>query len=1073
MRQGLAVFVTLLSFLLASMGVQAAETTSAIRGKVVGANGAAMSNATVVVEDQRTGARRTFTTNEVGTFLAPQLAVGGPYKLTVNSTKSVTVESISLGDIYNVTINVGGAAQMEELVVYGESGAIIDVASGPSAAFSTYDLETSPSFNRDIQEVYSLDPRVNLDNDDDGFEINCGGKHPRFNSMTLDGVGLNDLFGLNSNGYSTAVEQPFPYDAIRQVAVELAPFDVTYGGFSACNVNAVTKSGGNEWDGNVFYEYTSDSLRGDKIADDPRNFSTPAYTQKKYGFTVGGPILQDQLFIFGAYEMSERPRFLARGYDGSGNGDERSWLSKADYDRIVSIANNVYGYDPGGQPGDGIQEAEKYMVRADWYPTDDHKLAVIYSYTDQFQDRDSDGDSYEFEFANHFYVKGAEQEVFTVKLESQWSDALSTEFFYSNVEMVDSQVTKGPKDFGDFQIDVGSNVVYLGADDSRQANALNWQADYLRLNTTYLMGDHVITAGYERVDLEIFNKFVQHSRGGEWDFYGVDDRDGDGLPEPAYCSGLTAAGRYADAACDLSPIDQFELGRPSQLYYGSGGGTNNPDDAAANFTYATNSLYIQDELYLPGPSLTVVGGLRYDWLTSSDNPVYNANFAAANGGLRNDANIDGIDLLMPRLGFTWDVRGDLSLRGGLGLYSGGNPNVWISNAWSNDGITNVQVRIRNFDASRSVLDGTIPLTGTRPGIDIPQELFDEVAATTAASGSTRRLVLLDPNLEQPAEWKLAIGGTYFTPWSDIVVDADYLYTKQKDPVIYVDISQTVVGTTAAGQPIYDYTNGSDNYMLTNARDEGKSHMFSFVVRKSFDWGLDLQGGYAYTQSEDVNPMTSSVAFSNFTNLATNDINNPGVGDSNYVVPHRFTFRASYSREFIDGLATRVTLYGYAQQGQPGSYVFDTFDMEGSRSRRHPLYIPDGAGDPNVVFAPGFDQGAFFSWAQREDLRPGFQPRNGFNADWRRRIDLRFDQELPTFFEGSKGKLFVKIYNLGNFLNDDWGKQTDANFFSTDVVDMSLDAQGRYVFERFSDRTINDVLEGQSLYEIRLGLEINF
>ena len=473
-------------------------------------------------------------------------------------------------------------------------------------------------------------------------------------------------------------------------------------------------------------------------------------------------------------------------------------------------------------------------------------------------------------------------------------------------------------------------------------------------------------------------------------------------------------------------------------------------------------------------------GLRYDWFTSDDNPVFNAAFTAANGGLRNDENIDGLSILMPRFGFSWEPSADLSVRGGIGLYSGGNPNVWISNAWSNDGVSNVQTRLDNVDANSdgvddlSVLDGTIPLTGAQPGRDVPQSLFDQVAATTAASASTSRLVLIDPSYDQPNEWKFAIGATYILPWQEIQVDVDYLHTELRDSAIYQDLSQTIVGTTVLGQPIYDFTNGSDNLMLTNSGEDASSDTLSFVFRKDFDFGLELVLGYAYTEGEDINPMNSSVAASNFDGVSTLDPNDLRAANSNYVTPHRFTMRASYAKEFFSGYNTRVTMYGIANEGQPQSYVMQGSDLEGDGFfGRHLLYVPSGPADPAVVFDPAFDQAAFFAFVDDEDLGGGFVDRNETNADWSYRLDLRIDQELPTFVDGVKGKAFVKIFNLTNLLNDDWGQTYDAQFFAVQVVDASIDAQGRYVYEEFNDGDITDLDENRSLWEVRLGIEFSF
>ncbi|ALO45739.1 TonB-dependent receptor [Pseudohongiella spirulinae] len=1047
-----------------SASVFAQDMTSAIRGVISGSSGNPQANATVVIEDTRTGAVRTLQTNDSGAFYATNLPVGGPYRVTVDGGRSVVVDSISLGDIYNLRIDMN-AAQVEEVLVLGRSGNFVDVASGPAATYSTFDLATSVAFDRDIKDVFIYDPRLNLDTNS---AINCIGKHPRFNSISLDGVSQNDRFGLNDNGYSTATGMPFPFEGVAQVAVELAPFDVTYGGFTACNINAVTKSGSNTWTGTAFFEYNNQDMRGDKLTVDgaEQNFPSQDYTEETRGFSIGGPLMRDRVFFYGAYEEREEPEFIAQGYAGSSNGVVRPWLSKSDFDRINNIASSVYDYDTGGMPSDGAQTEEKYMLRLDWNISEQHDASVIYNFYDGVEDRASDSDSNEFEFANHFYKKGAVSETLTFKLASQWNSALSTDLFVSRNTMDDSQITVGPRDFAEFQIYMGSNTVYLGADDSRQANALNTESDFLKLTAEYLWRDHVVTVGYEREDLAIFNQFVQHARGGEYRF--ADDS----ANNPAYCADLTAQGRQNDPNCGLTGIDNFELGIPTDIFYGSGGGTNNAADAAASFSNVLNTLYVQDEFQLYDYNLTLVAGLRYDWFSSDDRPKFNQAFTSLNGGLRNDANIDGLDLLMPRIGFTWEAMDNLTVRGGLGLYSGGNPNVWISNAWSNDGLSNVQIRDRN-NANQSVLTDYVLSGSQRPGYDVPQAMKDAVASTTAANASTNFLVLIDPDYEQPSEWKFALGATYTLPMGTIL-EGDYLYSKQNDPAYYVDVAQDVVGSTTAGQPIYGNVRGQSNYMLTNSSESPDSHSLSLLAKQTHDWGLDWTFGYAYTQAEDVSPMTSAVAGSNFSNLALYDLNNPTAGTSNYESPHRFTARVSYGREFLPGYETRVTAQWFRAKGQPQSWTMSSSGLEGSnsRNRRHLLYVP-GPNDPNVVVGPNFDVAAFAQFIDDNGLDQGFTTRNDQYSRWTSRMDLRLDQELPAFFEGAKARMYVKVYNFLNLLNDEWGHQYDAQFFSPDVVTQSVNAQGQYVFERFNPRSISDLQETQSLWQVRLGVQLEF
>jgi len=1068
------------AFLALPVASNAQETTSSIRGRILDASGNPVSGAAVVVEDQRNGVERYYSTSGDGLFLATRLLPGGPYSITVNGTKSVEVPSISVGDTYNLSVSLGAETEIEEIIAIGQQAALVETAAGPSATFNIDALENSVAFSRDISDVYGIDPRLMVDNDEDGFGINCAGKHPRFNNITLDGVSTSDRFGLNENGYATAVGMPFPYDAIEQISVELAPFDVTYGGFSACNINSVTKSGTNEWEAKTFYEFSNNDFRGDRISGDDNDYSLDSYDKTYYGFDVGGPILQDKLFFFAAYEKSEEPRFLARGYAGSGNGQERSWFTQDDFNTISSLAQSIYQYDTGGMPKDGVQESEKYIARLDWNINDNHNAAFIYSYFDGFQDRNSDDGSRIFEYSNHGYVKGAELETYTLKLSSQWNDALSTELFWSTSEMNDSQVTVGDKDFAEMQIGFGSRTVYIGADDSRQANSLSTQADYLKLSADYLVGDHVITAGYDSEKLDIFNIFVQHSRGGEYRFY--DDSTGN----DAACDALTPQERFDGVnGCSPTGLDRFRLGRPSVIYYGSGGGSNDPNDAAASFSNTLNALYLQDEIFFDQLDLTLVAGLRYEWFTSSDQPNYNANFEETTG-YRNDAGLDGISLVQPRLGFTLGVSDELTLRGGMGLYSGGNPNVWISNAWSNDGITNAQKTRYEDDfedetgaLTFTVLPGfadSVELSGSgQPGYNVPQAMVDDVLATSTTEGGTRYLSFIDPDYKQPSEWKFALGGTWDMPWADMTLDFDYLHTRGNDPAYYVDVSQEIVGTTIIGTPIYDYVYGRDNFMLTNSSENPSSDTFSLVLRKDFDFGLSTLFGYAYTQAEDVVPMTSSVAGSNFDNVAVTDINYPKAGDSNWVVPHRFTLYLDYAKTFFGDSETRFTLMGYLNEGQPQTYVMQGLALEGDGYYgRHLLYVPTGPTDPNVIFDWDAETNdAFFAWVDKNGLKPGLVSRNEYNTGWSTRFDLRISQDIPLGGD-FRGRLYLKIYNVGNMLSDKWGKITDAEFYSPQIVNAGVDDEsGRFIYTGFSDNPLQTTVNERSLWEARLGIDIKF
>jgi hypothetical protein len=276
----------------------AQEQTSSIRGTIVASDGSPAAGASIRVTDTRTGAGRSTSADGQGVFAAARLRIGGPYTVQITASgqaeQTITDIYVALGETYTFDVALSPDT-MDEIVVTAAVLDTVQVAIGPSTTFNLEDLQDAPAINRDITDVVRIDPRMHVDEAGNrGDSIHCGGAHHRFNSLTIDGVRMNDQFGLNSNGYPTA-RQPFSYDAIQQVAVEMAPFDVQYGGFTACNINAVTRSGTNEFHGSAFYDYTSDSFIGDKLEGD--DVDLDSWDKKRYGFSIGGPVMTEPNYL--------------------------------------------------------------------------------------------------------------------------------------------------------------------------------------------------------------------------------------------------------------------------------------------------------------------------------------------------------------------------------------------------------------------------------------------------------------------------------------------------------------------------------------------------------------------------------------------------------------------------------------------------------------------------------------------------------------------------------------------------------------------------------------------------------
>ncbi|WDE01340.1 TonB-dependent receptor [Thalassomonas actiniarum] len=1019
---------------------QANTTSSAIKGHITGPQGNAAAGTVVSITHVPSGTTKQVTVNEAGIFSAKGLRVGGPYKIVIDSDayedQEVKDVFLQLGKTYELERSLEAEQNMEVIAV---TGRILDKNAGstsPASNFNLDDLVNAPTVNRDIKDVVRVDPRIYIDQTNSDA-INCAGGNPKFNSLTVDGTRMNDNFGLNSNGYPT-VRIPFSYDAIDQVTVELAPFDVQYGGFTSCNINAVTKSGTNEVHGGLFYDYTSDSLKGDSLEGDKQDVGD--YTEKRYGFNVGLPLIEDKLFLFAAYEKLDGSQIL--DYTPFTDGSNR--ITQEEIDRITQISKDVYEYDPGTMEPSLPVDDEKILVKLDWNINDQHRAAFVYNYNDGFEWGQSDADPVEISLSNHVYERGAELTSYVTSIYSDWTDDFSTEFRVGYLEMDNRQISRdADSGFGEFRVQADDIRVYIGPDDSRQSNKLKYDTTTFKLAGTYYLDDHELYFGIEREELDVFNLFVQHSQ----------------------------------TETRFNSIDDFENGLAAQIEYGNAS-SHNPDDAAGEFKYALNTLYFQDKFELYEYDLTLMVGVRYDWYTSSDKPTENPNFFERYG-YSNAQNLDGADLIQPRFGFNWAASDQLEVRGGFGLYSGGNPNVWISNSYSNDGVRNLQYRLRNSDRSPFLITGPdgIEYDGSgRPGYDIPVDLINDVS--TGAQDNDVNAT--DPDFEIPSEWKYALGATYTTE-DEYVIMADLLYTDKQDSAIIKNIGKTYKDELAPdGRPI---TTGGDDYLLTNVSDGGDTTVLSLSVSKNYDNGFSFTASYAYTESNDVHPMTSAVAFTNYHDVATASPNSLEEATSNYEIPHRFTLNISYVHEFFAGYETTFSLFGQANEGRPYTWAFGGsnnrtelssggFDFDYNDVDRQLLYVPL-ENDPLVNYGENFDLDAFNAFIDSEGLTRGeIMDRNELSSDWWVKFDVRVEQEFAGFMEGHKGSAFFVIENVGNLLNDDWGVLKQGSYLQG-AVNASINDDNTYTYNEFLAPPSQSRDRDASLWEIRLGVKYDF
>ena len=1012
---------------------QAQETAAQLSGYVVSADGQPLARAQVTIVHVPTGTTATVTTTNSGQFVATGLRVGGPYRVTAKAPgmQDAAVEDLytQLGQRASVTLVAQPIVQLAGVEVTGASER--DVTIGAGSRFSAQEVKDLPSISRDIKDVVRIDPKAWVDpTNSDALEI--AGVNNRYNTITVDGVRQSDDFGLNNNGYPTQ-RSPLSVDAIESFSVLSAPFSVEYSSFRGSTINVVTKSGTNEFTGSAYYYTGDDSMVGDKSKDRDLEFT---FDEETYGGTFGGPIIQDKLFFFLNYEKLDRTAPQDFGPAGSGYAVEINGVTQAQYDQILQIAQDVYGFDAGANRLATLPEQdEKILGKIDWNISDTQRASLAYQHTKGNEVITSNNSSSQNRISapSNWYNRAITLDSYSLQLFSDWNEFFSTEFKVARKEVEVRQDSLQGTDFAEMQIRtpvvtapgvtpvLGGGTMYIGPDEFRHANYLTNDLDTIKLKGNFFLGDHTVTVGYEREMLDIFNVFVPRSQG-----------------------------QYL-----FSSIANFENRVATNLNY-TNAFTNDANDGAAAFSYDVDSFYVQEEWQV-NPDFKIQAGVRMDKFSSSDEPRLNNRFLERYG-FNNLATMDGRDLIMPRIGFNWQWRPETTIYGGWGLFGGGTPNVWVSNSFSNDGVIVVQTNVAAGSPLESALTNV-------DGFDLPQNVLD-AHALLSGDGPVN---VIDPDFDVPSQYRWNLGLKHTLPW-DIEMTADVIISDVKDEVLWQDIRLLQTGTAPDGRPIYTRrslacpstcepdtrSSSTQDFLLTNTGG-GKGKVFTIDFTKTWRTGagrFDAYLGYGHQNIKDVNPGTSSTASSNWDNVAVSDPNNPGLETSNYEIEHQFKGAFTWRKAFFGDYETSISLVGERRSGRPYSYTFAGAGVWGdprqNSRQRHLFYVPNGdviyevlctaadvtAGVPgcgattNVNAARsaqfGTDVEAYIQQQGLEKYRGRIVPRNSHTSAWLSVLDLRMSQELPIWRK-ARGILTFDIENFANLIDNDWGQLRQVSF----------------------------------------------
>ncbi|UYB54374.1 TonB-dependent receptor [Xanthomonas sp. AM6] len=1050
---------------LAAAPVFAQSTSAGIAGQVVGAGGQPVPNAEVTITHVESGTVSRAVTDASGRYNARGLRVGGPYTIVVTGSGAGTTTRegvyLNLDKVNEVDATLGGDVSTLGTVqaIVGSYGSAVFSANkmGTGTNVTREDIDSLPSINRNLQDYVRLDPRVSQ-TDKSRNEISVGGQNPRYNAIRVDGISTNDAFGLESNSLPTP-RQPFSMDVIDEISIDVANYDVSISGGTGGVINAVTKSGTNEFHGSVYGTYRDNDWSGKNQNDiRPKLFDS----EKTYGLTVGGPIVKDKLFFFANYEKYEGKGVFtgASGYGPTGSGASNIVnVSQAQVDEIIDISRNVYGFEPGTLALPALNsDSEEKGFKLDWNISDKHRASFRYGKSEQSTANLNGFTSSALSLNSYHYVRDFELETYTGQLFSDWTDTFSTEAKVSYRDYATERTAASQ--LPAIAVRVGNSTINLGTEQSTQANALRTETWNAFFAGNLFLNDHTVKFGFDYEDNDIFNLFAQR-----------------------------VFGSYT-----FNSIADYRANRPANYRY-SKSNSGNIDDIAAQWGIRNLGLFVQDT-WAVNSNLTLTFGLRYDEPMVKDKPQYNAAASTA-FGVRNDATIDGNGLFEPRFGFnyTFDAERPTQLRGGVGLFQGAAASVWLSNPYSNTGLAYTDYNFSNTALINS------------NGIRFTPDINNQPTGNGSVGGATQSVDFVDKDLGQPSVWKANLAFDTELPWYGIVASVEGVVTSVEEAIYYQQLNlgtATAVGQdgreiywNAAGRnPASWNVNGSqptgvsvdartnrlrayNDAIIARSTSKGGSQSLTVGLSKPFndsDWSWSMS--YTYTNADEVSTLTSSTSSSQLGNTAVFQANEEVNTTSAYEIKNSFLATLQWKHAFFGDYNTKVGLIYQGRSGRPYSYTFDN-DANGDGRLNDLLYIPRAPGD--VLFGSAAEETAFWNYVNGNEYLKSHlgqvAQRNDSRNPWVNQFDLHIEQEIPGFLKGNKASIWLDVMNVGNLLNKKWGRVEEVAFPAMrGIVEYGgIDqATGKYVY-RYNgadNLTVYDD-KGISRWALQVGFRYQF
>ncbi|KUG09522.1 TonB-dependent receptor [Solirubrum puertoriconensis] len=969
-------------------------TTSAMGGTITDKAGEGLPGATVIAVHTPTGTQYVAPTNSEGRYNIQNMRVGGPYTIRVTFVgyQEAVREGIflTLGQTQRLDVNLSEQTQtLQGVEIAGRRDPVINAGrTGASTAVQREQIERLPTLNRNLQDFIRVSPQAN-----GGGSSSIGGANNRYNNITIDGAVNNDVFGLSGSGTpgGNAGTQPISLDAVQELQIVVAPYDVTLGNFTGGGINAVTRSGTNDLSASIYGFGRNQEVVGKSVTE-PRTKAAEFYNYQT-GARVGGAIVKDKVFFFLNGEISRRKEPL-----GFVPGNSDSQIRLEEINQIANAAATKYGYNVGDFLNiDRRTESNRIFGRLDFNLSQNHQLTVRHNFVEAFDDNISRS-STQLRFGNNVFQNNNTTNSTVAELNSRLGN-FSNKLLVSYTRIRDNRTTP-ERLFPTFEINNEGRRYTFGTERSSGFNELDQDIFEFTDNVTRAIGKHTITLGTHNEFFKFRNLFINNGVG----YY------------------------------QFNSLADFLNERPNRLQ--AAYATANNGEATFNAMQA--GVYAQDE-YSPIENLRLTLGVRLDVPFFFDKPGFNAPVTERFGSNINTQNTPNGQLLWaPRLGFNWDVNNDakVQVRGGTGVFTGRVPFVWISNGFTNSGLIQGAIDRRP--------------TGTGANTQYPAVITDPALfPSTFASTGTSEINVIDKNFKLPQVWRTNLAVDFRLP-GDIVATVEGIYSKTLNDIYYKNINLVEPNGRLAGpdnRPVYPsarqrFSNYTNVLQLDNT-NKGYRYNATAQLQKAFTNGLNTSVAYTYGMSKEVNSGASSTALSNWQfNQVQADPNNPELGFSANDRRHRVLATGGYTLRYAgDKLATNFSVIYEGLSGSPIAYVYGQggrdLNNDGAFSNDL-IYIPRDARDANeidIVKSGTSDtrsideiRNQLETFIQKDPYlrsrRGQYAERFAARTPWTHQVDIRVAQDFNFMAGGKRNTLQVTfdIQNVGNLLNNEWGRQ---------------------------------------------------